>query len=172
MKRADWSVTVRLAEIGQGLRRELSADEPARARIARDLDLVELPRLEGTVEVAPRGRGWRVTGRVDAEVVQTCGVTLEPLPAHVESRFELDVVGPEDASDDEAPAEYTLETIDTPDVAEGGVLDLAGYLVEHLALALDPFPRKPGAVFEPPATAPEPSPFAVLSQLRKPEPEG
>ena len=171
MSRSDWSQTVRLSEIGQGLKRELSANEAERARIARTLDLAELPRLQGTVQVVPRGRGWRVSGEVDADVVQTCGVTLEPLPAQVRADFSVDVVEPADAADEEPPAEFTLETIDTPDVAEGGVIDLAGYLVEHLALSLDPFPRKPDAVFEPPAAAPEPSPFAVLAKLRRPDDE-
>jgi hypothetical protein len=37
---------------------------------------------------------------------------------------------------------------------------------------LDPFPRKSGVEFEPPAADPEPSPFAVLATLRKGKPEG
>jgi hypothetical protein len=39
-------------------------------------------------------------------------------------------------------------------------------LVEHLALDLDPFPRKPGAVFEPPPPEGPESPFAVLRVLK------
>jgi hypothetical protein len=50
-------------------------------------------------------------------------------------------------------------------VAGGGV-DLAAVLTEQLALALDPFPRKPGARFEAPGTAGELSPFAALARLK------
>ena len=41
-----------------------------------------------------------------------------------------------------------------------------GHVIEHLALEIDPFPRKPDAVFEPPATEEETSPFAVLKGLK------
>ena len=54
----------------------------------------------------------------------------------------------------------------TPEPIEGDVIDLGGYLVEHLSLELDPFPRKPGAVFEQPPEPGEISPFAVLKGLR------
>jgi hypothetical protein len=45
-------------------------------------------------------------------------------------------------------------------------VDLAAYVVEHLALEIDPFPRSPGAEFEPPAALPESSPFDVLRALK------
>jgi uncharacterized metal-binding protein YceD (DUF177 family) len=59
-----------------------------------------------------------------------------------------------------------LDAVDPPDLIEDGIIDLGGYVVEHLALELDPFPRKPGAEFTPPETDPEPSPFAVLARLK------
>ena len=43
---------------------------------------------------------------------------------------------------------------------------LAAYVVEDLALAIDPFPRKPGVEFEAPDAPGEPSPFAVLAKLK------
>jgi len=44
---------------------------------------------------------------------------------------------------------------------------VSAYVVETLALALDPFPRKPGAVFESPAATEAISPFAALADLVK-----
>ena len=46
------------------------------------------------------------------------------------------------------------------------VIDLGDYVVEHLALEIDPFPRRPGAVFEAPEPLPETSPFAALKALK------
>jgi hypothetical protein len=43
---------------------------------------------------------------------------------------------------------------------------LGAYVVEDLSLAIDPFPRKPGAAFAPPQMAAEPSPFIVLAKLK------
>ena len=162
-----WSVPLRLDQIGRGVTRRLVASEQERARIARDLDLAALDRLEAEVDVSPAPVGWRLQGKLSAHVVQTCGVTLEPLPADIEARFSVDIVEtlvdePESGPD----RELGLDSWDPPDVAEGGVIDLGGYVVEHLALELDPFPRKPGVAFEPPAAEAEPSPFAVLAKLR------
>jgi hypothetical protein len=47
---------------------------------------------------------------------------------------------------------------------------VAGYVVEHLALELDPFPRKPGATFDYQAPEEETSPFSALKKLTEPKP--
>ena len=52
---------------------------------------------------------------------------------------------------------------------EGDAIDVAAYVVEHLALEIDPFPRKPGAAFDYSPPDKEESPFAVLKNL-KPKP--
>jgi hypothetical protein len=47
-------------------------------------------------------------------------------------------------------------------------VDLGALATEFLLLGLDPYPRKPGAVFEPPRdNRPEPGPFAGLAGLIK-----
>jgi uncharacterized metal-binding protein YceD (DUF177 family) len=165
-----WTVPVRIAEIGRGLKRRLEPDAAARARIARALDLQALDRLEAEVSVAPAAQGFEAKGVLQAQVTQTCGVTLEPLPAEVRTDFAVRFVeaGEDEHADPAHEVVVRLEDEDPPDEIEGGVVDLGAYVVEHLALALDPFPRKPGAVFEPPAQEAEPSPFAVLARL-KPE---
>jgi uncharacterized metal-binding protein YceD (DUF177 family) len=67
---------------------------------------------------------------------------------------------------------------DPPEVAVGGRIDLGEIAVVHLALALDPYPRAPGAAFDAKAWGVEPekdekpttvSPFAALAKLKKPE---
>jgi uncharacterized metal-binding protein YceD (DUF177 family) len=165
-----WTVPVRIAEIGRGLNRRLEADAPTRARIARALDLQALDRLEAEVSVAPDVQGYEARGTLHAQLTQTCGVTLEPLPADLRTDFAVRFVEAGEAEPTEPAHEVvvTLEDDDPPDELEGGVVDLGAYVVEHLALALDPFPRKPGVEFEAPEQAAEPSPFAVLARL-KPE---
>ena len=69
---------------------------------------------------------------------------------------------------DEASGELDLdpEADDPPDLLESDRIDLAAYVVEDLALAIDPFPRKPGVAFEAPDQPGELSPFAVLAKLK------
>lgn len=164
-----WSVTLRLGEANGPITRHLAPDEAARKRIARELDLVELTSLEADVAVEPWLDGAAVRGAWRATVVQTCGLTLERLETRLADDFALKVVPADSphAPSLEAQLAYDPEAPEPPDVLEGDVMDLAAYVVEHLALAIDPFPRKPGAEFEPPDMGPEPSPFDVLKKLRK-----
>ena len=69
------------------------------------------------------------------------------------------------APSDEGEIDLELDD-DSPDVVENGQIDLGQYAVEQLALHLDPYPRKDGAVFEQPPEPGEISPFGVLRALK------
>jgi uncharacterized metal-binding protein YceD (DUF177 family) len=66
--------------------------------------------------------------------------------------------------------ELDPDAADPPDVLEDDAIDLAAYVVEHLALEIDPFARKPGVEFEYTPPDEEESPFAVLKKLQDPKP--
>ena len=166
-----WSVPIRLSEIARLAQPlKLEPDAAARARIAKALDLVELPRFTAEVRLKPWLDGVELDARWSAEVVYRCGVTVEPFDAALSDRFTVRAVPP--SSPHARPPEETdvieidLDADDPPDVLETESIDVAAYLIEHLALELDPFPRKPGAVFEPPPPENPESPFAVLRRLR------
>ena len=168
-----WPVTVRLDEAARGrpdepFRRRLDLDAATRDMIAESLDLVSLERLEADLVA----RGWFdgavIEGRWSAEVVQICGVELEPFSTPLNGEFLVRVVpqGSIHAPDPDEELTIDLEADDPPDVLDGEIIDLGAYVVEHLALEIDPFPRRPGAVFEAPAPLPESSPFAALKALK------
>jgi hypothetical protein len=57
---------------------------------------------------------------------------------------------------------------DQPEALENGQLDLGALAAEFLMLAIDPYPRKAGAVFEPLPAGKEPAgPFAALANLKR-----
>lgn len=116
------------------------------------------------------GLGYRVT----ADIAQACVVTLEPVPAHLETRFERELNFTGQArrklSEDESVADLVLDSAEEegPEEIESLHYDLAGPALEEYVLALEPYPRAPGVKFQPPADgleAPE-SPFAVLKGLK------
>ena len=164
-----WSETLRLSELKHGaVTRRLEPDDAVRARIARALDLDALPALTAELEAAAWLDGARLTGRWSAEVVQTCGVTLEPFTSALSGEIAVRAV-PQDspaAGAGDRDVALDLDAEDPPDVLTEDRIDLAGYVVEHLALEVDPYPRKPGVEFEPPPAEPEASPFAVLKTLK------
>lgn len=159
------SEPVRLNEIGRGLERTLAPDEAVRAKIAKALDLASLDAFVADLTVKPADNaGYRITGRVRASAVQTCGITLEPMPVEIDERFSVDLAEAVETPED-GEIEVSLDE-DAPDLIEDGRIDLGQYAVEQLALQLDPFPRKPGAEFVQPEEPVEISPFAVLKQLK------
>lgn len=160
------SDVIRLNQIGAGLTRVLEPEADIRKAIARALDLQALDTFTAELTVEPTTTGWTLSGRVRADVVQTCGLTLEPLPATVDERFSVGLVeGP--APEPEEDVEIDVQMVDdSPDYIEDGRIDLGQYAVEQLSLALDPFPRKPGATFVQPDEPAEISPFAVLKAMQ------
>ena len=153
------------------------ADAAQRAAIAEALDLVALDRLSWTLTARPwRKRGLSLEGQVQAEVVQACVVTLEPVAAQIDEAVDLrflpvDEGAPEDARDIDWAFDAAAE--DEPDRFEGDMVDVGALVVEILSLALDPYPRKPGVDFsadfagEQPADHAEGSNPALADALRK-----
>lgn len=163
-----WSVPLAVSEVPEGGRHlELVADRQTRAAIAEQAGLDALPRLQASFDVAPHGRGGlRVVGGVSATVGQTCVVTLEPLENEIDEAIDLIFAPAADAPI--VGAEVDLSAADAPEVLIGGGVDLGEIATEFLILGLDPYPRKPDAIFQSP-TAGEDSanPFAALAALKK-----
>lgn len=169
-----WDKPLRLQDVARGpVTLRLQPNEAQRAQIARDLRLQGLPVLTAEVTVKPWLDGAEITGRLHAVVEQICGVTLDPFEQPVDGEIDARVVpagSPHASTTDGGEVELDPEAPDPPDVLAGETVDVAAYVVEHLALEIDPFPRKPGATFDytPPTT--EESPFAALKKLKDPKP--
>lgn len=160
-----------LPEKGAELKLTPSAGE--RAAIAAWLGVAAVERLTADITLSRRGRDfYAYEAAFAADVVQSCVVTLEPVPAHLTGEFRRSFrVVPQAVSrrQEEGPGgEISLEGDDT-DMLDDASLDLAAPVLEELSLSLDPYPRAPGASF----AAPEPegpvadNPFAVLKALRE-----
>jgi uncharacterized metal-binding protein YceD (DUF177 family) len=164
-------VAAEVPDTGRSL--ELAPDEAQRKAIAAAAGLLELPRLEATFDLTRHGAdGLRVAGRVSATAIQRCVVTLEPLENEIDEDIELLFQPPQAEAPIAAPTGDTghqgLEAGEPPEVLHGGLVDLGAVATEFLLLGLDPYPRKPGAVFEaPPAGDPASHPFAALAALKK-----
>ncbi len=170
-----WSHPVRLAELNRApLRKRLAPDAATRARIATELALDGLDDLRADVTLTPWLDGAVLEARWTAVVEQTCGITLEPFSTRLEGDYSVRVLPHGSKNAPEEPGgEVMVDPLadDPPDVLEGDSVDLAAYVVEHLALEIDPFPRKPGAEFTPPDEPDPPSPFEALRNFT-PRPKG
>ena len=162
----------RLGNAGDEVR--FAAEAEALAQVARWAGIPSVEKFEVRVELkklAPNRFG--LTFHLLADVTQSCVVTLEPVPGHMERSFsrELVFVGPQRHH---KPVEAESETLldsgeeEGPEEIESLHIDLAAPVLEEFALSLDPYPRAPGVEFTPksPASDRSENPFAVLKGLK------
>lgn len=128
----------------------IDADEAQRAALAAAHGLLEVRHLHADLMVSHWSRnGVSVRGRVEAGIVQECGVTLEPLDARIEEEVETTFVPagsrlskPQHAETGELILD--AEGPDAPEVYSGERIDVGALVEEFFALGIDPYPRKPG----------------------------
>ena len=98
-------------------------------------------------------------GHLVARVVQTCVISLEDFEATVEERFRVRFVpSGTEAEDDDPDSDDEIPY-------EGTQIDLGEAAAEQLGLALDPYPRMPGAELPDTEDDASLSPFTALSAL-------
>ena len=148
----------------RGLAMEVEAKSDELPAIAARLHVVALESLHCAFKLRRVGASTvEAEGVLRARVTETCVVSLDPFSHDVEETFTVHFVPPGAEDDNPDP-----EAVDQIPYA-GGAADLGEAAVEQLALALDPFPRKPGATLPDEATEDTSSPFAALLARRAQE---
>lgn len=173
-----WSLTVQVAQIPEaGLHQDITANAEQRAAIAALGGLRSVASATASFDLVPVSNNRvRVTGRIRANVGQTCVVTLDPVDNEIDEAIDLVFAPPSQIPemadlvvDDLPPG---VEPPDPPEPIEHGTIDLGRVATDALFLALDPYPRKPDAVFDLPAEPDDPDehPFSALKALKTPAP--
>ncbi len=155
--------------------RKIEATPQEREALARRFDLIALDSLSAEVTLSWRRGEVVVEGRLDADAVQRCVVSLAPVPERVASEFTLIF---REQAEGEAQREEEIdpageEELPEPFGPEG--IDLGEAVAQQFALALAPYPRHPDATLSvtrvgPPmeeGEAQKPNPFAVLKNLKR-----
>ena len=156
----------RLGQAGDAVVIAPSKDDLARVAEWAGIEAVEA--FKATVDlkkVTPTRFAFDAT--LDADIVQACVVTLDPVKSHIARTFHRDLFL---AQTKPAMGEIDLAPVDEDGREEIASLryDLAVPILEELVLAIDPYPRAPGVEFEPPPDEDKPEhPFAALKALKK-----
>ena len=163
----EFSHTLRAHEIGTTPRElTLTATPAERAALARRFDLIELAALTAVLTTRAEAGGVRVTGRVTATGSQPCGLTAAPVAFAINEPVDLRFAAVVAVGDEEVELSDTdLDTLPM----DGDTIDLGEAAAQSFGLALDPYPRAPGAEL-PAAVIPEdqvvpikrPNPFSIL----------
>ena len=172
--RDPWRAFVPVAQIPDtGLHCEIEADQATREAMAAIGGLRDISSARASFDLTPQSGGRvHVEGRVLARIGQTCVVTLDPVESEIDEAVDV-VFAPAEqmaqfaaSADDVAEGESSAE--EPPEPFENGIIDLGRLATDVLYLAIDPYPRKPGVVFEAQVAAPDPEdhPFAALKALQ------
>jgi hypothetical protein len=153
-----------IERMGEASRVTVTASAVECEAVAARLGIVAVALL--TCQFALRrweGATVQAHGQLRAGVRQSCVVTMEDFDTDIAEDFEVRFV-PEGMETEEID-------LDAPDEIPyaGASIDLGEAAVEQLALCLDPFPKKPGAVLPEATDDVADHPFAGLRQLREAE---
>lgn len=158
-----------LAHHGRAM--EVEASEAECRALAGRFGIPAIEWLRAALRLVPVGDGRvRVTGALQASVVQVCVVSLEPFAQTVDAPVAVTfvprplLVGQEDGEIDPDGADE--------EPYDGGRFDVGEVVAQTLSLALDPWPRNahadPPPPGEPAGTEPTAvqNPFSVLARRR------
>jgi len=163
-----------------GLDMEIIAGEDERAALAAAYDLRDVKTVSAsfTLRVGEKG-AVAVSGRVVAEIVQTCIVSLAPVDQRIDEPLLALFVAP-DSPDAPKPPKPGAEVVihadqpEPPQILTGPAIDVGALAEEYFVLAIDPYPRAPGAILLADAARPRDhggdSPFAALAGLANRQP--
>lgn len=178
---ASWTHTPEsIPQGGLKTARVASADDLNAMAAALDLPSIDVLSFDYTIKNAGGGT-YRLTGRLTAKVVQSCVVTLEPVPGGIGEDIQVEFRPDErphrttkargaDAEAEEEPLDVDFESdVDLEPITDGK-MDIGRIVFETLASALDPYPRKDDAAFDWKSTddgkTAAPNPFAALAKLK------
>lgn len=151
----------------------IDASDEECQRIAERLDILRVERLSAQLRIkaVADGPAIRVYGRFVAKVVQRCVVSLERLATEIDEPLAVQFGPPAEA---ESELEFNVDDADPPEPLIDDRIDFGELVVQHLAVALDPYPQKSGA--QPPdwcdgvdivKNSGVDNPFSVLAALKK-----
>ena len=141
---SEFSRPRRLDTIGEGsVSIRIEADPEERRKLAARFGLRSLDRLEAAYALRRDAAGIVASGRLQADAVQACTATGDPVTATIDEPFDIRFL-PEGASEGDDEVELDSGDLDTM-FYSGAAIDLGEAAAETFALALDPYPRAPGA---------------------------
>ncbi len=154
----------------------IEANEEERLHLARRLDILSIDRLHATLRLQREQGGMvvHIRGDIDCVLQQACVVTLDPVEDHIKEKFDAWFSDPSQAITlakvkkerlrQSGQNEVTMiEEEEDPEAIVDGKIDLGELVVQHLSLALNPYPHKDGVKYEYGDDEPEKVPDAFKS---------
>lgn len=124
----------------------LNATAAERSALAKRFDIVAVGRLEAEIALEAEGAVVSAKGILDADIVQSCAVSGEDLPATIHESIDVRFVPAETLEVEQPETEVELDADELDIIGyNGSAFDLGEAVAQSLALAIDPFATGPEA---------------------------
>jgi uncharacterized metal-binding protein YceD (DUF177 family) len=177
---SEWFVPFRADSVSSnGRKLKITADADQLKDIAKRLNVKQVKSLSADIamDIQNGGHILHIAGQFNADVIQECVSTLEPLESQIEENFEawyadFDKAVPfvrakhQIKAMEEGDEVQMLEENDDPEPLTDGQVDLGEVVVQFLSLAINPYPRKDGVGDE----GDEPKEVAQIGSSLRPNP--
>lgn len=162
----------------------ISPNQQERKRLAQRLGIVSLKDLKVNVVIGHLSGqvAFHVQGEIDAQVIQNCVVSMEPVESHIHEVFEswfadaqvavsIAKARHEKLTEKGYGEQPILEEKDDPEPFVDGHIDLGELATQYLSLAIDPYPHAEGVEYSGPKASEGPedtqeNPFAALQDWK------
>lgn len=166
----EFSRPIRIDVIGDAKSVSVEASKAERQALATRFGLLSLDRLQAEASLLRKGDEVIASGRLMANVVQSCVATDVPLAEEITESFTI-IFRPQPArASEEDEIELSESEMDVV-FYDGSAIDVGEAVAETLSLSLEPFPRSPSAddVLREAGvkTEEEAGPFGALAGLRE-----
>ena len=128
-----------------GMKEHIVAAPAERAALAARFGLEDLARLEAFLDIDRAQDGmFSVKGRIEAQITQSCVVTLEPVISEIHEPVRVLFAPPNLVKNKKDGGVSDIAEDDDLEPIENGRIDLGELVAQILAGAIDPYPRKAG----------------------------
>jgi len=125
----------------------IEATQAERAALAARFGLGAVEALRAEIALEQKPRAIRATGRLRAQIMQRCAVSVEDFPVAIDEPVDLRFVDESaHALPDDEATEIELEADDCDEIGfSGDMFDLGEAVAQTLGLAIDPYAEGPNA---------------------------
>ena len=166
----DWTHTV--AEVGaKGVEIERTATVAECGEVAAAMGVLGCNAITVSYRIAPIAKSrFRTKGTLEAELVQACVISLDPIDEVISTDFEVEF-RPADQFGIEAEVEIDAHDAEDPEPIADERIEIGRVIFELISSHATDYPRKPGEELECTeagggAQPESPGPFAKLADLK------
>ena len=122
---------------------KFQAEEDERCALASRYSVLSVDELAVECKITPTRKGsFKLDARFNANIKQSCGISLDPVEDKISSKFTLILQQSVQRAVKETPEIDFSPDEEDVEYLESNMVDVGEMIAQHLSLEIDPYPRK------------------------------